>query len=360
MNTLQLGNKIFSVLAAATMLFPGVSGIAQGNATNPGSPAINTNLSVATTPSTSTDFGLKVTACRYTFDWDTYLADQAAGRTNSNPYIDQGCVTTEDMSLEDGVKYADFEVGTAATKAAFGNDPVLGIMPNAGFNAQSLDTYNFDGSADVTKDQADRSEAENLDTIFTAAQLNEIYSTGGDRTAIPRIFSTGPDEYRTLSNGNQVYRGGRCKVENGLISVRTERVGEAYNPTLQGINPDTPFESCARLVDGERQDSVEDQNLKVYQFLYEFTYPTAEQCETYFNVDGATCLVFFRNRYGRDLAGNGETGNRTISTYTYYGSFDDAYSKWVGWVNPDVDGPRQDSTDGFIRAYDGYSVYALD
>lgn len=359
MNFSQFNRQAFSVIAMLSMFVPGITGIAQDN---PGNPAIDTNLSVTSIPSASTEFGLSITACRYTFDWDTYITDQQAGRTTSNPYIDQGCVSEEDITTGfDGLKYSDLSVGQAATKTAFGDDVIVGVYDNGGFQAQSLDTYNANGSVDQSKAQADRSKAAGLDSIFTNEQLSTIFSTGGDRTAMPRVFSTGPDEYRTLANGTRVYRGGRCAIENGRIFVRTERDGEAFNPSLYGVDAEDPMSSCARKVNGERLDSVEDESLKVYQFVYEFNFPNAEQCEQLVpGIDENTCLNFFRNRYGRDLAGNGASGSRTLSTYTYYGSFDDQYSQWVGWVNPDIDGPRAQSDDGFIRAYDGYSVYVLD
>jgi hypothetical protein len=362
MNTQVTRNVIKNVLsffAVATLAVPTISGLAQ---TNPGSPAVGINFTQGTTPSASTTYGLQITACRYTFDWTTYLADQKAGRENSNPYIDQGCVATDNTvpaTGYDNLTYASFPVGQDSTKQAFKNDPVVGIYSNKGFAAQSLNTYKFDGTVNKNKAIAERDEPAALPSIFTEAQLKEIYTTGGARTAAPRIFSTGPDEFRTLSNGTKVYRGGRCEVKAGNIVVRTKRAGEAYNPTLDGINPADPFKSCARQVNNERKANVEDQMYKVYQFVYEFTFPTAEQCQTNFGVDANTCLTFFRNRYGRDLAGNATTGTRTLSTYTYYGTFNDTYSKFVGWTNPDINGPRAQSEDGFVRAYDGYSVYSL-
>jgi hypothetical protein len=360
-NTRNVMKNLFGIFALAIVAVPSVVGLAQAN---PGSPAVGINFNAATTPSASTKYGLQITACRYTFDWTTYLADQKAGRTNSNPYIDQGCVATDNAvpaTGYDNLTYANFANGQASTKTAFKNDPVVGIYSNKGFAAQSLNTYNFDATAKNSKAIAERDEAAGLPSIFTEAQLKEIYTTGGSRTAAPRIFSTGPDEFKTTSTGSKVYRGGRCEVKNGNISVRTKRAGEAYNPTLDGIDPADPFKACARLVNGERKASVEDQMYKVYQFVYEFTYPTAEQCQTNFGVDGATCLTFFRNRYGRDLAGaKGNTGNRTLSVYTYYGTFNDAYTKFVGWTNPDISGPRATAEDGFVRAYDGYSVYSME
>jgi hypothetical protein len=358
MNTKFLGNCVFSIFASLTLLFSTVPGLAQSTAQNPGSPAVAT-ISAATTPSTSSQFGLKITACRYTFDWDTYIADQKAGRANSNPYIDQGCVSGSSSDFKTGAKYSALEIGQPATKTAYGNDPIVGIFTNGTYKAQSLDTYKTDGTALKTEAISERNVVTSLNTVFTESQLNSIYSTGGAKTAMPRIFSTGPDEYRTLADGKKSYRGGRCKVENGKISVRTKRAGQDFNPSLYGVDPSKPLESCAREVDGKRLATVEDQNLKAYQFVYEFKFPTAAQCQDFFQVDATTCLTFFRNRYGRDLAGNSANVTRTLSVYTYFGSFDDLYSQWVGWVNPDIDGPRKTSDDGFVRAYDGYSVYGL-
>lgn len=364
MNFSKSSSQVLSVIAVLSMFVPGITGIAQNAAENPGSPAVSTNLSVATVSSASAEFGTQITACRYTFDWDTYIADRDAGRTNSNPYIDQGCVAMDKAvpASYEGLKYSDFAVGQASTKQAFGDDLVVGIHQNGDFAAQSLNTYNEDGSVKDSKPTFNRADdASSLTSIFTTQQLDTIYSSGGDRTSIPRVFSTGPDAYRELADGSRVYRGGRCEINNGNISVRTQRAGEDFNPSLYGIDASDPATSCARKVNGERLASVEDELLKVYQFVYEFKYPSAEQCtQLVAGIDATTCLNFFRARYGRDLAGNGTSGNRTLSTYTYYGSFDDQYSQWVGWVNPDIAGPRSTADEGFLKAYDGYSVYALD
>jgi hypothetical protein len=317
------------------------------------------NAFAATTiPSSSPSFGLDMTACRYTFDWTTYIADQQAGRTASNPYVSQGCVRQTGLNTVAGAKYADFAVGQANTKTAFGSDVVVGVFPNTNQPAQSLNTYKDDNTVLVNKEAKDRSKVENLSTIFTPAQLTEIYSTGGNKTGMPRIFSTGPDSYRTAADGKRVYQGGWCKVENGQISVRTTRDGASFDPSQYGRSTGDAAGSCARTVNGQKLSTVEDRNLQVYQFVYEFKYPTDGQCNEFFKVDPATCKTFFQNRYGGDLAGKA-SGDRILSTYTYYGSFNDIYNKYVGWVNPDIAGPRKDSSDTFLRGYDGFSVYAL-
>ncbi len=339
-NLADLSGKIlFSILAIFSLL--SITGMAQ-----------------TTVPSSTPTYGIDLTACRYTFDWDQYIADQRANRTASNPYTSQGCVRQNGLNTTNGSKYSDFEVGQPNTKQAFGDDPVLGIFPNNGFAAQSINTYNTDGSVDGSKAVANRALVSNLGSIFTTDQLSQIYSTGGAQTGAPRIFSTGPDQYYTNSQDQRVYQGGWCKVENGNIVVRTTRDGNSFDASLYGRNPNDPSTSCARTVNGNRLPAVEDRNIQAYQFLYEFKYPTAAQCNDFFNVDETTCKTFFEGRYGGDLAGKTE-GNRIISTYTYYGTFDDAYSQWVGWVNPDINSPRKNAADAFLRGYDGFSVYSL-
>ena len=352
MTALTLAKRTFFGLASAVLLATTLNGFAQTTQ--------NSQTSAqATIPSTSAEFGLNLTACRFSFDWDTYFSELEAGTTDANPYLEQGCVAGQNVEFGEGDAYAALDIGQASTKAAFGEDPILGIYANQNYPAQSLNTYTEDGTTLVAIETAERNQASALPSIFSEQELQTIYSTGGERTAMPRIFSTGPDEYRTETDGQRVYRGGRCAVENGELFVRTERAGETFNPSLYGIDVEEPLEACARSVNGERLDEVEEQNLQVYQFVYEFAYPSAEQCQTYFEVDGETCATFFQNRYGRDLAGTISEHDRILSVYTYYGTFDDQYSQWVGWVNPDLNGPRADSEDEFIQAYDGYSVYAL-
>jgi hypothetical protein len=175
---------------------------------------------------------------------------------------------------------------------------------------------------------------------------------------MPRVFSTGPDTYTTNSAGQQVYQGGWCEVKNGQISVRNTRAGKAFDASLYGRNPQDPTTACARTVNGTKLPKVEDRNLQAYQFIYEFKFPTDAQCQSWFNTDVNTCKTFFINRYAKDLAG-ATSGSRILATYTYYGSYDDKYTKFVGWVNPDINGPRKSASDAFVRGYDGYSVYAL-
>ncbi len=356
----NLTKTVFISIFAFTTAISSVSGLAQSTPTNTNTTTTATpTVAGNTTPSSSPAFGVDITACFYTFNWDTYIADVRAGKS-SNPYDEKGCVIQQGVTTTAGTKYSDFTKGEATTKQALGTTPVLGIFPNGSFAAQSLSTFKQDGSADQTKQVSDRSKADGLTSVFSTNQISTIYSTGGAKTGMPRIFSTGPDQYTKNTAGQDVYQGGWCKVEGGNIVVRTERAGKAFDPNLYGRSPATPETTCSRTINGTRLPKVEDRNLQAYQFIYEFNFPNDTQCKDYFGVDAATCKDYFVNRYARDLAGvTNKSVTRTVSTYTYYGTFDDKYSQWVGWVNPDPNGPRRQGADGFVRAYDGYSVYAL-
>ncbi len=380
------------------------------------------NASAATAlPSSSAKFGIDITACRATFDWTTYIADQRAGRTNSNPYIDQGCLTQFSAAVDENsngaldsgdlkvTQYSQFNVGAASVKTAFASDPVLGIYPTTvgakTYPAQMVNTFTNAGAVAGSKTATNRAVRTGLSSVFTQGQFSELFSTSGGSAStsnMPRIFSTGPDTYNyfqnksvatqqivplstCLTNGgydyakctrvaqnlsacltnnvfdsskcSREYQGGWCSISGGNITVRETRAGTAFNPSNYGKDPANPSAACAR----GGKTAVEEQNLSVYQFVYEFTYPTAAQCADYFGVDAATCNTFYQKTYGQDLAGdtNSAAGTKVLSVYTFYGSIDDKYTKWVGWVNPDVNGPRATSTDGFIRTYDGFSVYEM-
>lgn len=342
-----------------------------------------------TIPSSTATFGVDITVCREIWDWDTYIRNggnslesprsksplnqlvppgsniapnNSAGSNNGSdddistinrinkkplnkllPYISQGCLRQKRFTPTEGAKYSEFEEGNTSTKVAFGNDPVLGIYENSDFPAQgNLGNIN-------------RSVITGLNSIFTIEQLKEIYSTGGSRTGMPRVFSTGPDKYTTTNDGQKTYQGGWCSLENGQIFVRTSRVGNPFDPSLYGRNVTDPWRACAR----KGKKTVEDRNLQIYQFVYELRYPTVEQCKKWFSVvSSEECTAFYRNRYGRDIAGN-TSGNRLITVLTYYGTFDDQYTKWVGWVNPEFHSSRSKSSDEFIRGYDGYLAFVL-
>jgi len=360
------------LLAASSFSLLAVSGVvASAQPTNPGGinlPTLPSNFqTTASTASVeSPTFGLDLTACRAEFDWEQYIQDSQNGIQNSAPYNDQDCVVQTGIVQDQQIQqryYKDFAIGSAETKAAFGNDPVIGIFPNTGADGN---TYTAQGIQDKTEqqinsnfDNVDRSKLASLTNVFTQQDLNEIYSTTGGQytTGIPRIYSTGPDQYTTNAQNQQVYQGGWCYVENGEIKVRTERQGVAFNPGLYGRDVSTPETSCAR----NGQDRVEDRNLQVYQFVFEIPYPTADQCNEWWGVDAETCNTFYQNALGRQLAGDTamDYGDRLVYAYTFYGSFDDQYSKWVRWATPDV-GNRADATDGFIRSYNGYTAFEMD
>jgi len=361
-------NIVLSLAVISVMTIGSVNTFAQ---TDPGSPSLPGVLvpgTTATAASSSTpDHKLSIKACRYTFDWATYIADRRAGVTNSNPYISQGCVEDDEVTKNGAVVKTNYNQFARGNKTVFGNDPVLGVFPNAGKPAQNNSTFTNTGAVATAGTSIDRSKLPTLITanqIFTATQLDRIFSTtpAAQRTTkvtgVPRIYSTGPDQF-----SGSVYQGGWCMVENGEIKVRMSRAGQPLSESFlasQNRSSTTPTTSCARTVNGTRLPSIEDRPLRVYQAIYEYTYPTASQCMEWFGVDATTCNTFFNNRYARDLAGdNSGTSRRTLSVYTFYGSFDDQYSQWVGWTNPDVNGPRKSSTDAFVKSYDGFSVYSM-
>lgn len=378
--------------------------------------AANPGISTA-----SAIFDIDLTVCKKTFDWEIFLTDLNNNIPNSNPYFPSVCGPENTLRLTDiksngFTNYNQAQIGTAQAKAFFANEPILSISPNQGRPAQNLGT----GSPAAV----DRSVATSLGNIFTTEQLNQIYSTGGARTGMPRVFFTGfqdanndgvndRDVYNPLkkfiskASGKQVnfstcatkqanntfifdtakcnkidttnvseclingtfsanlceatYTGGVCEALNGQIRVREKRAGFPYNYTADR-NPATPQTSCARTVNGVRLPAVEERNLQAYQFLYEFKYPTAAQCARIppAGIDFNSCIEFYQSRYGKDLAGNADlnAGTKTLSAYTFYGSFDDKNSRWVGWRNPDVDiDTRNNSTDSLVRGYRGFSVY---
>jgi len=318
-------------------------------------------MSSLTSPTPNHILSVKVN--RYTFDWQTFIADRQAGITDSNPYIFQGYVEDDDVTTNGIVNKTHYSQFTHGDKAIFGDDPVLGIFPNAGMPAQSINTYTDAGVVIASVIPIDRSQLNALttpDQIFTSSQIDIIFSTiPADQratrvTGVPRIYSTGLDEFK-----GDIYQGGWCKVENGEIIVRTSRVGQPLSHIFLNIenrSAATPETSCAREVNGIRLPMVEDRPLKVCQSIYEYILPTPTQCWEWFNSDN----TFFNNRYARCLAGDtsGEA-KRVLSIETLYGAFDDHYNQWVGWTNPDINGPRKSSSDDFIQTYDGKSVYSM-
>ena len=307
---------------------------------------------------------LSVKTNRYTFDWQTFIADRQAGITDSNPYIFQGYVEDDEVTTNGVVNKTHYSQFTHGDKTIFGDDPVLGIFPNAGRPAQSINTCTDTGAVAVSVTPIDRSQLSALITpneIFSSSQLDTMFSTISAEqrvarvTGVPRIYSTGSDEFK-----GDVYQGGWCKVENGKIIVRTSRVGQPLSNIFLNIenrSVATPETSCARNVDGIRLPRVEDRPLKVYQAIYEYIFPTPTQCWEWFNLDSREGNTFYNNKYARDLAGDTSgQAKRTLSIETLYGGFDDQYAQWVGWANPDVNGLRKNSSDDFIQAFDGKSV----
>jgi hypothetical protein len=313
----------------------------------------------------SPEFDMKLTSCLSQFDWQAYVDAQRAGLQNSSTWKDIGCASDANFIDNGQVKktaYNQFEVGPAA-KNALGDLPVLDIFANGAFAAQSLNTYNENGTVKTTAPVFNRTNAAALGNIFTTEQLGQMYSNGGEKTGAPRVFSTGKDVYNQTQSP-RVYQGGWCKIENGQIKVRTQRAGTAFNPADYGRSVDNAESSCARTVNGNKLNAVEDMKFEAYQFIFEITYPNAAQCADWFGIPveqyEANCLTFFRNKYGKNLTGNSTTGNKVYATYTYYGAFSqpiDGNYNWVGWHNPNIGGPRATATDTFVKSYDGFSTY---
>ncbi len=352
----KLLKNTFLFLAVSVLAFDyGISAMAQNNPNNPGGGGVGIPVSASTIPVASPTFGIDMTTCGAEFDWEKFIQNNKNGIEGSTPYIQQDCVVQKGVIVDETIKvsrYADFTVGSAATKAWFGDMPVVGVFPNQGYTAQGIVDKNIQ-QINTNFNNVDRSKISSLTNIFTQNHLNEIFSTtnGQFSTGMPRIYSTGTD---TFIGG--LYQGGWCKVENGQLKVRTDWAGKPVDPSLYGRDISAPLTSCARQ--GESQ--VEDRNLQVYQFLWTIPYPTAAQCQQWWGVDADTCNVFYQNSLGRNLAGDTSmtNGSKLVYTFTFYGSYDDQYTKWVRWATPDI-GNRANATKGFIRSYDGYIAYEM-
>lgn len=403
-------------------------------------PALSVSAqTTSVSPSTASDslanplHGINILSCVEVFNWEKYVADQRNNITNSNPYDKQGCLRQENLAVN-GTKnvtkdaqgnitsvnysvsqtsvranrYRDFNGNNNTTaKAALGDAPVLGIFPNGNFSAQALSTYNINGSVAQAATGSDRTQLGNIGSIYTAEELNRLYAPGTNRTGAPRIVFTGRDR---LVNGS--YDGGTCTAANGKMTPRSRLlVGTSdevrANPSVFG-DPSNPIVTCRwTYPDGRKTDMVIDQNMEIYQFVYVINYPTAQQCQTLFDIPPsqyeANCLQYFRDRLGKNLAGRAD-GSKFIYTLTYYGMFADSAfrcqtvaqtncdeaPRWGpngNWKNPDINGPRrnysttateqelrafygagynnlslqqlQNSYNGLVRSLDGYSVYVL-
>jgi hypothetical protein len=325
---------------------------------------------------------LNFTACLQEFNWAKYVADLRNG-TPSNPYVDKGCVSQSNVTTNGtrtitkngnnvtGVtynigniqinqdQYKKFGIGSTATKTAFGELPVLGVFPNGNQPAQNLSSFNADGSVNTAKTPVNRADVANLGTVFSTADLNKIYSTGGARTGLPRSPFTGPEKFIT-QNGQSVFQGGFCKAENGKIVIRNKFEGlneQGQNlsfpitPADFGLNANAPITACAWPDQQIYKDAglfdngvVKDNGLFVYQYLFKVPFPANNaECNSLF--PGAfnnfeSCIQWFRDRYSKLFTGQA-TGNALYYTYTYFGAYDDKYSQFVGWTNPDLNGPRK-------------------
>lgn len=359
----------FSALAILGVLSTGVSAFAA----IPPTPTVNPASAIDS--ATNPIFAADLTSCLEIFNWSKYLADLAKGITNSNPYDKQDCVRQNNIAFNgtrtvtkngsgqvtavnynvgarqfSKTAYKDFEVGQANTRTAFGNLPVLGIFPNGSYSAQALNSYDIDGTTKATVANNDRSDKAGLSSIFLNSELSQIYSTGGDRNGMPRIPYTGADRFE-----NDTWLGGFCKAEGGKLKMKNivDGQGNVFTPADYDENVNSPITTC-RWPDSQAtrtsnpvlfdpEGVVKDQNLAVYQYVYKIPYPKDKaECDTLFPKafsDYTKCLDWFQTRYSLPLTGS-KTGNALYYTYTYYGTFDDKYTQWVGWVNPDINKAR--------------------
>jgi hypothetical protein len=328
--------------------------------------------------STNPIYALDQTSCLEVFNWSKYLADVNNGITNSNPYDQKDCVVqnniayngtrtiTKDNSAKPTnitynvgarqfakTKYADFAIGQASTKTAFGNLEVLGVFPNGSRNAQALNAYDVDGTQRGSVAPVDRSVKEGLSSTFTTAQLNTLYSTGGTREGMPRICYTGPDIFQ-----NDLWIGGFCKVEGGKFKAKVigpDKNGDTWTVSDYGEDPNSMIttgrwpQNSDTVAKGlyDPEGVVKDQNLGVYQFVYKIPFPKDKaECDSWFPKafsEYEKCLSWFQERYSLPLAGT-KSGNAVCYTYTYYGAFDDKYTQFVGWNNPDIGKARSTFT----------------
>ena len=374
----------FSALAIFATLGTGL----QAFAAIPPTPTVNPASAIDS--SSNPIFAADLTSCFEIFNWPKYLDDQSRGITNSNPYDKQDCVRQNNVAFNGtravtkngtgqvtavnytlGARqiartlYKDFAIGQAATKTAFGNLPVLGIFPNGSYTAQALNSYDIDGTVKATVTNTDRTDKAGLSSIFLGSELSQIYSTGGDRNGMPRIPYTGRDVF---SGGS--WLGGFCKVEGGKLRMKNilDGAGNIFTPADYNENVNSPITTCrwpdtsatrtSTPVLFDPEGVVKDQNLAIYQYVYKIPYPANKaECDAWFPrafSDYARCLDWFQTRYSLPLTGS-KSGNALYYTYTYYGTFDDRYTNWVGWVNPDINKVRASFTTSAtlaqLRAY---------
>jgi hypothetical protein len=229
----------------------------------------------------------------------------------------------------------------------------LGVFPNGSRNAQALNAYDVDGTQRGSVAPVDRSVKEGLSSTFTTAQLNTLYSTGGTREGMPRICYTGPDIFQ-----NDLWIGGFCKVEGGKFKAKVigpDKNGDTWTVSDYGEDPNSMIttgrwpQNSDTVAKGlyDPEGVVKDQNLGVYQFVYKIPFPKDKaECDSWFPKafsDYEKCLSWFQERYSLPLAGT-KSGNAVCYTYTYYGAFDDKYTQFVGWNNPDIGKARSTFT----------------
>jgi hypothetical protein len=366
--------KITQVLTFGAILVVASLGAVPATA----APSVTVNPTSAADSSTTPLYGINLTSCLEVFNWQQYMLDLASGITNSNPYDKFDCVREESLvvngtrtvstnasgevtSVDYNIttptvgktQYRDFTVGQTSTRNAFGDLPVLGIFPNSGQPAQSLNTYDVNGTLQQSEPVADRSVQSGLDSIFDTQKQDLIFTTGGSRDGMPRIPYTGQETFI-----GDIWQGGTCTVENGRIVTRSKatnpivRNGRNFGVEDFGFNPDDPITTCAwpdepQHITNDVYDPegvVKDRLLEVYQFVYKVPYPADfTECNSIFPGafnDYNSCISWFRERFSVPFTGQA-TGDALYQTLTYYGAWNDVYERWVGWENPDVGKARE-------------------
>jgi hypothetical protein len=306
----------------------------------------------------SSNFTVDMTACKRTFNWEQYLQNLKNGRTNSAPYTKEGCVNQTQLAVNGQLnvqKYKNFEVGQQSTKNSFGELNVLALTEQNNHSKTFQQDVNY-------------LQKQNLDKIFTQEQLNTI-------------FSSIDGNYSQASGMPKYYHNGHCTTKNGELKYVDEVDGEPFDPTKEGLREYVNDRDCAApadwttgTLDENTGETTVETSLQVYQFVYEVPYPNQQQCNqlmsdpiNWFNSQQA-CSRFYETWQGKYVAGddNLDNGSKFVYTDTFFGSFDDQMTQWVGWREPEV-GNREDLTAedfngyesraGYARNFDGYAAY---
>jgi hypothetical protein len=343
----------------------------------------------------SSQYGVDLYAvCKQVFDWEKFIQSKANTTQPISPWTAQTCLprpvtgnlvknvaavsNQAPVITNYGQYFQQVPAASAEIKTLFGNDPILGIYPNGKYTAGGI-VDKATQQINPAFDNVDRSKLTALPTIFSPAELKEVFATtnGSYTTGMPKFYHTGADNYNAEKTN---YNGGWCEVVNGKLKVRAKRLTTDADPAndetvsdaefaASGINPADPASSCA--VDAPqygimKTDKVPDRNLQAYLFVYEYNYPTTDQCLRLSNYgfdtnSEAKCKSYFQGLFGKKLAGDTDmnSGTKIQAVYPYYAAlFNDKFDKAVGWNNPYI-GNRSTATDEFIKSFDGWAIFEL-